>query len=82
MVESKSFFFGLINVPMWNYLYGMTLAQIELLTSDCPIIVYDDGKKKEKKPTFSDIEEVKKRWEKKKEVKKNNISIDLAEFNK
>lgn len=41
----RNFFFGLVRVPMWDYYWGMTAAQVELLTIDQPIVVY----KKEKK---------------------------------
>ncbi len=36
----RDFFFGMIRVPMWDYYWGFTAAQIELLTIDQPIIVY------------------------------------------
>ena len=43
----RYFFFGMIEVPFWEYRSGLTVAQIELLTSDMPIVVY---KKDENKP--------------------------------
>ena len=43
----RDFLFGLIRVPMWDYYWGLTAAQVELLTIDQPIVVY---KKDENKP--------------------------------
>ena len=36
----RDFCFGLIRVPMWDYYWGLTAAQVELLTIDQPIVVY------------------------------------------
>ena len=44
---SRSFFFGLVTVYDWEWLWGRTIAQIELRTIDTPIVVY---KKDDKKP--------------------------------
>lgn len=44
----RYFFFGLIEVPMWDYYWGLTAAQVELLTIDQPILVYKAEKNKEK----------------------------------
>ena len=41
----RDYLFGLIRVPMWDYYWGLTAAQVELLTIDQPMVVY----KKEKK---------------------------------
>ena len=43
----RDFLFGLIRVPMWDYYWGLTAAQVEILTIDQPIVVY---KKDENKP--------------------------------
>lgn len=43
----RYFLFGMIRVPMWEYRCGLTIAQIELLTIDQPIIVY---KREQDKP--------------------------------
>jgi len=50
-------FFGLIRVPMWDYYWGLTAAQVELLTIDQPIVVYKadkDNDKPWKKGTVSE----------------------------
>lgn len=44
----RDFFFGLYRVPMWDYYWGLTAAQVELLTVDQPIVVYKADKKTEK----------------------------------
>ena len=53
----RDFLFGLIRVPMWDYYWGLTAAQVELLTIDQPIVVYkkdDDNDKPWKKGTVSE----------------------------
>lgn len=44
----RDFLFGTIRVPMWDYYWGLTAAQVELLTIDQPIVVYKADKNKEK----------------------------------
>lgn len=49
MTESRSVLSGLIHVPMWNYWWGLSENQIDLLLVDQPLVVYPrnkDGKKK------------------------------------
>lgn len=36
---------------MWNYYWGYTAQQIQLLLLDAPIIVYKDKNKKDRKPS-------------------------------
>ena len=43
----KDFFFGLVSVYDWEWLWGRTAAQIELRSTDQPIVVY---KRDDKKP--------------------------------
>lgn len=40
---------GLWEVRLWGYYYGLTAAQIELMTADCPIVSYKRGKDKKGK---------------------------------
>lgn len=58
---------------MWDYLWGMTERQIELILADQPVTIYlDNDKKKHKKgavgkedmpvPTASKIIEAQKKW--------------------
>jgi hypothetical protein len=44
----RDFLFGLVRVPMWDYYWGLTAAQVELLTIDQPIVVYKADKTKDK----------------------------------
>ena len=44
----RDFLFGMVRVPMWDYYWGLTAAQVELLTIDQPIVVYKADKNKEK----------------------------------
>ena len=44
----RDFCFGLIRVPMWDYYWGLTAAQVELLTIDQPIVVYKADKDNDK----------------------------------
>ena len=81
MMQPRYFFFGLYRVPMWEYMCGMTAAQIELMSIDKPITLY--GKKKDT-PDEEDILEAQERWEKKYGDKKDK-SVDakplLSNFN-
>lgn len=70
-------------MPMWNYYYGMTLAQIELLTSDCPIIIYNTKKDKKdgaKKPRAGEVNDAIRRWKNKYGKKGNKVNLDLNEY--
>ena len=44
----RYFLFGTIEVPMWDYYWGLTAAQVEILTIDQPIVVYKADKDKAK----------------------------------
>ena len=44
----RDFLFGLIRVPMWDYYWGLTAAQVELLSIDQPIVVYKADKDNDK----------------------------------
>jgi hypothetical protein len=47
---------------MWEYLWGMTIAQIELMSTDKPLTLY--GKKVDY-PDEEELEEAQKRWDEK-----------------
>ena len=55
IVKSRRFLFGLINVPMYGYYDEYTMAQIELISIDSPIIVYKKDKRSKKRPSKKDI---------------------------
>ena len=44
----RDFLFGMIRVPMWDYYWGLTAAQVELLTIDQPVVVYKADKDNDK----------------------------------
>lgn len=53
----RRFLLGMYEVPMWDYYWGLTAAQVELLTIDQPIVVYKadkDNDKPWKKGTVSE----------------------------
>ncbi len=84
----RDFLFGLVRVPMWDYYWGLTAAQIELLTIDTPIVVYkrdDSGKPKPGEKGFTrTAEQARKeyeRWKARQEAeKKKGVKIDLSTF--
>ena len=81
MMQPRYFFFGLYRVPMWEYMCGMTAAQIELMSIDKPLTLY--GKKKNT-PDEEDILEAQKRWDEKyggKADKSVDASSLLSNFN-
>jgi hypothetical protein len=73
---------------MWDYYWGLTAAQIELLTIDTPIVVYkrdDSGKPKPGEKGFTrTAEQARKEYERWKarqeEEKKKGVKIDLNTF--
>ena len=60
----------------WNYWWGLTSAQIELGLIDQPFIDYDADKKKEKKHTRKEMDELARKWL---EMKKENEGKSVAD---
>lgn len=57
----RDYFFGLYRVMAWDFWWGYTAAQIELMAIDVPLVVY--GKKKKfSTPDKEDIENASKLW--------------------
>ena len=78
----RDFLFGLIRVPMWDYYWGLTAAQVELLTIDQPIVVYKKEKKEApwKNGTVSEeyADKQYRKWlERKKQREREGKTIDL-----
>ena len=79
----RDFCFGLIRVPMWDYYWGLTAAQVELLNVDKPIVVYkkdEDNDKPWKNGTVSGTyanKQYQKWLEKKKQREKEGKDIDI-----
>lgn len=89
LTEPLILFFGLWRIPMWGYLWGYTIAQIELLAIDSPMIAYNRKKKKGKsnsqynKPQvkMEDVEAKVRQWKDKYENNDNPVVIDLSGYN-
>ena len=84
LVASRSFLFGLVVIPMYEYRCVLSCAQIELLTIDKPVVNYGTDKKskkndKPKRPTKQDVEEVTRKWEEKYKDGKKPV-LDLSGF--
>ena len=86
----RDFCFGLVRVPMYDYYWGLTAAQVELLTIDQPIVVYKkdtEAAKNEKKPwengtaTAEYAQQQYARWKARQEAeKKKGVKVDLGTF--
>lgn len=84
MMMPRYFLFGIIRVPMWDYYWGLTSAQVDLLTIDTPIVVYkkSDSKPKPGQKGYSlssdDAERQYYEWKKAKKAReKKGVRIDL-----
>lgn len=70
----RYFFFGLFRVPMYEYYWGHTAAQIELIDIDAPMVCYkkhdpNEGKKpgdKGYKPDAKKLEASVEKWKRRK----------------
>lgn len=84
----RDFLFGLIRVPMWDYYWGLTAAQVELLCADQPTVIYKKDKSNEPKPgekgferTAEQAQKAYEQWKKRKEQeKKQGKVISLGTF--
>lgn len=84
LMQARSFFFGLVSVPMYEYRCVLTCAQIELLAIDKPVVNYDTGngkkgKKTKKRPSKAEVEKVTKAWQEKYKDGQKPV-IDLSGF--
>ena len=70
-------FWGLVNIPLWGYRQALTLAQIELLASDTPLVVYK--RDKQKKHTKKEMDELVRKWNEKKAQEKGT-KFSLGDF--
>ena len=84
----RDFLFGLIRVPMWDYYWGLTIAQVELLTIDQPIVVYKRDDSNKPKPgekgftrTADQAQAAYRKWKERQEREKNSgKKINLNTF--
>jgi hypothetical protein len=81
----RYFFFGLVRVPMYEYYWGHTAAQIQLIDIDQPITLYkmsdpNEGLKpgdKGWKPNAKKLEKTVEDWKKRKaEREKRGFKLD------
>ena len=85
-MAARSFLFGLIVIPMYEYRCVMSCAQIELLTIDKPVINYRTKGQKDRKggepsrrPTRQDVLGAAQKWEEKYKDGHKPV-IDLSGF--
>ena len=86
-MASRSFFLGLLTIPMYEYRCVLSCAQIELLTIDKTVINYgtDKGGKRDKKgrdskrPSKQQVIKKTKEWEDKYKDGAKPV-IDLSQF--
>ena len=81
------YFFGIIRVPMYEYYWGHTAAQVELIRIDAPITVYRSLREKPKPgqkgytKTAAQAARDYARWKARiDEEKKKGVTIDLNTF--
>ena len=89
LMASKSFLWGLISIPMYEYRCVLTCAQIELLTIDKPVVNYGINKSKGgkrdrmnqsfKRPSKQLVMNKTKEWEEKYKDGSKPV-IDLSQF--
>ena len=65
LTHSRYFLFGLVRIPMYEWYWGYTQAQIELASADAPFVAYEaKPKPKPGEPGFkSDPEKMKRDYE-------------------
>lgn len=83
------YYFGLYRIPMYEYYWGHTAAQIELIEADAPMICYpkrEDERPKGLKPGDKGyrpdpkkLEEAVRRWEKRKAAREKR-GFDLEKL--
>lgn len=73
-------FFGLVCIRAWNYWWGYTSAQIDLMIADGPIIVYHN-KNKVKKHSKAEMDALVEQWKRKRaEQEARGEKINLNSF--
>lgn len=82
----RDYLFGLIRIPMYDYYWGLTAAQVELLSVDQPLVVWKKDKAKEKpwkdgKVTEGYAERQYRKWlEKKAQREKQGKKLDFMKY--
>lgn len=65
-------------IKAYDYWWGYTKAQIELMIADQPFVSYK--KDKEKKPTRKDMDDLAARWAESKKSEGGKVKDPLADF--
>ena len=73
LLADKHYLGGLVTCKAWGYWTGYSAAQIELMVADAPLVVYNDGKKRE--PRRGEIARAKTIWEKLDEKDVRNVKL-------
>lgn len=74
-MADRSFALGVVIIRAYNYWWGYTAAQIELMCADIPVTNYSGGTE-ETKITQETIDELRSNWERKHGGRKNsNIKL-------
>lgn len=76
---SRDFFGGLHRVRGYDYWWGYTMAQIELMAVDVPMVVYGKDKKFST-PSKEALEESAKRWQDKYGNGDGDCSVDVGDL--
>lgn len=84
----RYFFFGFVRVPMYEYRVGLTIAQVQLLTIDQPLVVYKKDNANKPKPgqkgykkTAAEAQKDYERWKARhEEEQKRGKKITLSSF--
>lgn len=84
----RDYLFGLIRIPMYDYYWGLTSAQVDLLSIDRPMVVYKKEKDNEPKPgekgfkrTAAQAQAAYRQWlERQKTEKESGIKVSLGTF--
>lgn len=78
------YFFGVWRVPMYEYYWGHTIAQIELIDADQPITVFEKSKSVKPgqpgyKPNERKLREATEKWKRRK-AEREKRGFDLGKF--
>lgn len=61
-MADRDYLFGLIRINAWNYWWGYTAAQVELIAVDAPLVLYKPDKGKFGKVDRGRAMEVTEKW--------------------
>lgn len=73
-MQPRKFLLGLVVIPRWEYEWGLTIPQIELMLADQPIVVYPKNKGKDKAPDIENFKAVEEKWKTRKTGQKIKLS--------